>query len=205
MIITTIVYYTDYYKDVCDLMWFVSCRVRSGHSPFSSERPAGDQTEQRRRRGGGLQEIARRSTEAAGAHTAAVFAGPEAFLQDVCRRRPTAVVGGRDPGPTTAGRRAPGGRVAGQRPVQSGRQARVAADLADPAEPVAQGGGEGRIRPHAGPHRVPGNEPGRRRQVCGEAQRQLQASQRHQSQDARQVPEHAGGAAKGPHRGHSPR
>jgi len=105
----------------------------------------------------------------------------------------------------TSGRPVPGGRVAGRRPGSGRRhrQARVAADIAHPAESVAQGGGAGRVRPDARPHRVPGNEPGRD-QVRGEAQRQLQAGQRHQSPAAaRQVPEHADGAAKGPQRDHS--
>jgi len=129
-----------------------------------------------------------------------VFAGPEALVQD--DRGPTAD-GGRGARPTSVAA-VPGGRVAGQRPVSRRHrgQARVATDIADPTESVAQGSGAGRLRPDARPHRVPGNEPGRD-QVRSETQRQLQAGQRHQSSAARQVPKHADGVAKGPQRDHS--
>jgi len=128
-----------------------------------------------------------------------VFSGSEEVVQDDDRRRPTAD-GGRGTG-ATPDLAVPGGRVAGQQPASRRlrRQTRVAADIADPAEPVAQRGGPGRVRPDARPHRVPGNEPGRD-QVGGETQRQLQAGQRHQSATVGQVAEHADGAAKGPQR-----
>lgn len=188
------------------------CVVLSGHTPFAVERPTGDQTAERRRRPahGRGQESATRTqrhrhadrrpaTETAGAHTAAVFPGSEEVVQDHDRRRSTAD-GGRGTGPTPVPA-VPGGRVAGQQPASRRlrRQTRVAADIADPAESVAQRGSPGRVRPDARPHRVPGNEPGRD-QVRGETQRQLQAGQRHQSATVGQVTEHADGAAKGPQR-----
>lgn len=200
----------------------------TGHTPFSAERAAGQQTNVLRRAarsdrsrqqetafgteraagcGGG------QPAETVGAGAVAVFAGPTAFRQDGVGR----VDGGpgRPGGPpaTTAAtpvrhrrrrRRRPRGGVARQRPaVRRPRRRRqqdgVAADIAHAAQPVAQGGGEGRVRAHARPDRVPGDEPGRD-QVRGETQRQLQTGERHEPAARLQVAQHADGAAQGPQR-----
>lgn len=168
---------------------FVGSRL-SGRAPFAVDRPTGDQTERCATivPGGGTT-AERAGAAAAGARAAAVFAGPETFGEDVGQPA------------TTAGRP---GRCGVARPTAGceGR-ARVAAadaaDIADPAQSVAEGGGERGVRPDARPHGVSGDEPGRELQAGGgEAERQLQAGERQQpaaGQVARR--DHADGAAKG--------
>lgn len=132
-----------------------------------------------------------------------MFAGPTALHQDNGVHR----AGQRSRPPATAAatrvRRRPGSGVAGQwRPAVGRlrcRQNGVAADLAHAAQPVAQRGGQGRVRAHAGPHRVPGDKPGRD-QIRGETQRQLQTGQRHEPAAHVQVAQHADGATQGPQR-----
>lgn len=182
---------------------------RSGNTPFAAERQACHQTEHRRfrstasaaaRRRRGPEETGRGTrpyataahrgepAETAGSRTVVLFAGPKAFRPDHRRL----------PGQAATGQ---GRGAAGRRPVSvERRQARVAAHIADPAEPVAQGGGERGVRPDAGPDRVSGNEPGRRDQIGGETQRQLQAGERRQPAAGGQVAEHVVDVAKVPQR-----
>lgn len=179
------------------------CRFRvSGRAPFADDRPTGDQTERgatvasgtTTERGatvaGGTTAERGAGAAAAGARAAAVFAGPETFGEDVGR-------------PATTGGRP--GRCGVARPT-AGRGRVTAANIADPAQSVAEGGGERSVRPHAGPHGVSGDEPGRGLQAGGgggggggKTERQLQAGERQQPAAGKVAAgrDHADGTAKG--------